>query len=158
MKASSSTACVFAAVLLGCASKAAPAEPAATSPSEGAEATAASPATFDEQVAFGSQEYGEHCAGCHGASGEGSKGAPPVVGIAQGALPLAARPGSQRTAQFTTVADIATFVVAAMPPKAPGSLTADEYWSILAFDLSANGIKLDQKLTPELAQTLTIPR
>jgi hypothetical protein len=56
------------------------------------------------------------------------------------------------------VADVATFVVAAMPPKAPGSLSGEAYWAILAFDLSANGIVLDQKLTPELASTLTIPR
>jgi len=45
-----------------------------------------------------------------------------------------------------------------MPPRAPGSLSAEEYWAVLAFDLSANGITLDQKLTPELAATLTIPR
>jgi hypothetical protein len=45
-----------------------------------------------------------------------------------------------------------------MPPKAPGSLSAEEYWAILAFDLSANGIQLEQKLSPELAATLTIPR
>jgi mono/diheme cytochrome c family protein len=129
------------------------AQPAA---STGAEATA--PATFDEQVALGGQLYGENCAGCHGGSGEGSRDAPPVVGLAAGALPLAPRAGSLRTSQFVTVADVASFVVAAMPPKAPGSLSADAYWAILAFDLSANGIALEQKLTPELAAALTIPR
>jgi hypothetical protein len=45
-----------------------------------------------------------------------------------------------------------------MPPDAPGSLSTEEYLAILAFDLDANGIMLDQKLTLELAGTLTIPR
>jgi hypothetical protein len=46
-----------------------------------------------------------------------------------------------------------------MPPKAPGSLTAEEYWAILAFDLKANGIDLgDKKLDGELAKTLEVPR
>ena len=79
-----------------------------------------------------------------------------MVGLSSGALPLAPRPGSARTSQFLTVADVASFVVANMPPKAPGSLSPEEYWAILAFDLSANGVTLEQKLTPELAPTLTI--
>lgn len=54
---------------------------------------------------------------------------------------------------------MAGFAVKNMPPDAPGSLSADEYWEILAFDLQANGIDLgDALLTPELAATLVIPR
>jgi S-disulfanyl-L-cysteine oxidoreductase SoxD len=140
--------------VLGCGKGAQ--ESAAPAASTGAEAAA--PATFDDQVALGGQLYAAKCAGCHGGGGEGGRGAPPLVGISAGALPLSPRPGSVRTAQFVTVADVASFVVATMPPKAPGSLSADEYWAILAFDLSANGIALDQKLNPELAATLTIPR
>jgi hypothetical protein len=45
-----------------------------------------------------------------------------------------------------------------MPPKKAGSLPADQYWAILAFDLHANGIDLPAPLTPEAAATLTIPR
>jgi hypothetical protein len=46
-----------------------------------------------------------------------------------------------------------------MPPKAPGSLPAEQYWAILAFDLKANGIDLgDKKLDGELAKTLEVPR
>ena len=46
-----------------------------------------------------------------------------------------------------------------MPPTAPGSLKPEEYWSILAFDLKANGIDLgDKKLDAELAKTLEVPR
>ena len=61
--------------------------------------------------------------------------------------------------KFETVADVADFVVHNMPPKAPGSLSADEYFAILAFDLKANGIDLgDKKLDGALAATLEIPR
>jgi hypothetical protein len=34
----------------------------------------------------------------------------------------------------------------------------EQYWAILAFDLKANGINLDQKLDGALAATLTVPR
>ena len=81
-----------------------------------------------------------------------------MVGITEGGLPLAPHAGAKRTTNFVTVADVASFVVATMPPRAPGSLSAEEYYAILAFDLSANGINLEQKLTPELAATLSIPR
>jgi cytochrome c len=149
------------AILLGCgtgATSSAPESQAASTGGEAESSAAPSPATFADQVSLGGQVYGEKCAGCHGAGGEGNERAPAVVGLSSGALPLTPRPGSKRTTQFVTVADVASFVVATMPPKAPGSLSADEYWAILAFDLSANGITLEQKLTPELAATLTIPR
>lgn len=116
------------------------------------------PTSFDEQVAQGQELYGQNCSSCHGASGGGGEG-PAVVGLQSGALPLDPPAGAQvRTAQFRTVADIATFVVSNMPPGAAGSLTEEQYWSILAFDLKANGIELEQKLTPELAATLEVPR
>ena len=57
-----------------------------------------------------------------------------------------------------TVADVADFVVQNMPGDAPGSLSADDYFAVLAFDLKANGIELDQKLDAALAASLTIPR
>jgi cytochrome c len=110
-----------------------------------------------DQVATGQSLYGDNCASCHGASGEGKGKAPPVVG--KSALPLDPRPGSKRTAQFKTVADVAVFVKASMPPAAPGSLTEEQYWAILAFDLKANGIDLGGKtLDGPLASTLVIPR
>ena len=112
---------------------------------------------FEKQAALGATVYTQKCASCHGRQGEGGEG-PRLVGLAEGALPLEPRASSQRTTKFVTVADVATFAVANMPPNKPGSLSADEYWAILAFDLSANGVKLEQKLTPELAATLTIPR
>jgi len=116
------------------------------------------PTTFAEQVTLGGETFGRVCATCHGNAGQGTKDAPPLVGLDKGALPLEPRQGAKRQSEFVTVADVATFAVANMPPTAPGSLSAEEYWAILAFDLSANGITLEQKLTPEVAKTLTIPR
>ncbi|MEO6602296.1 MAG: hypothetical protein ABIQ16_20615 [Polyangiaceae bacterium] len=58
-----------------------------------------------------------------------------------------------------TVADVADFVTTNMPPNAPGSLSADDYFSVLAFDLKANKIELgEKKLDAALAASLTIPR
>jgi S-disulfanyl-L-cysteine oxidoreductase SoxD len=120
--------------------------------------SSASTQTFSQQVAAGQALYGQHCAECHGSAGQGDT-APRLVGLREGALPLDPPADRKfRKTQFVTVADVAGFVVQNMPPKKAGSLTADEYWSILAFDLHANGIDLDKKLTPELAPTLTIPR
>jgi cytochrome c len=103
--------------------------------------------------------YGQNCASCHGASGEGKK-APAVVGLSSGALPLDRPAGAKyRKGQFKTVAHVAEFVVKSMPPTAPGSLAEEQYRDILAFDLKANGIDLgDKKLDAALAKTLEIPR
>jgi cytochrome c len=119
----------------------------------------AAPTTFAQQVALGQKLYGQQCSHCHGASGEGGE-APRVVGLDQGALPL--EPPAERKfrkTQFKTVMDVAEFVVQNMPPNAAGSLSSEEYFSILAFDLKANGIDLgDKKLDAALAKTLVIPR
>ncbi len=139
-------------ILGGCATTSAP---AATPP---AAASAAPPASFAAQVAEGQTLYGNNCANCHGDAGQGGK-APRVVGIKEGAFPLDPPADRKyRKGRFVTVADVAQFVVANMPPGKAGSLTNDQYWAILAFDLHANGIDLPSPLTPEAAQTLTIPR
>ena len=138
-----------------------PAGPNAANATSAASATGptAAPSTFSEQVAMGQNLYVEHCASCHGSSGNDGK-APKVVGLKDGALPLEPPATSKfRKQQFKTVADVADFVVKAMPPNKAGSLTDEQYWAILAFDLKANGIDLgDKKLDPALASTLTIPR
>jgi cytochrome c len=140
-------------VCAACGGSPPPATPASTTDVAGPP-----PSTFAEQVALGQKLYGEQCASCHGDSGEGND-APPVVGLDKGALPLDPPAGAKyRKTQFKTVADIADFVVKNMPAKAPGSLTGEQYWSILAFDLKANGIELDKKLDGALAATLTVPR
>lgn len=128
--------------------------------SPGLEPGAPVPATtFAEQVDHGRALYGQHCAKCHGANGEGDEG-PRLVGLKQGALPLDP-PASRkvRKSRFVTVADVAEFVVTSMPPKKGGLLSGDQYLAILAFDLSANGIDLGRPpLTMAKARELTIPR
>jgi S-disulfanyl-L-cysteine oxidoreductase SoxD len=118
---------------------------------------AAPPTNFAEQVTRGADVFGARCSKCHGNSGEGTADAPAVVGAA--ALPLDPPSGAKvRKSQFVTVADVADFVVSNMPPDAPGSLSTDDYFAVLAFDLKANGIELDQKLDAAVAASLTIPR
>jgi len=116
------------------------------------------PANFTEQVALGTEVFGAHCAKCHGDSGQGTATAPPLVG--PDALPLDPPTGAKvRKSQFVTVADVAEFAVKYMPGDAPGTLSEEEYFAVLAFDLMANGIDLgDQKLDADLAASLTIPR
>lgn len=148
------------ALTVGCATSEGGGTQAAPATAGGASASApASGMTFQQQVADGQKLYGENCANCHGDSGEGGTKAPRVVGLKEGALPLDPPADRKyRKNKFVTVADVAEFVVANMPPGKGGSLPANQYWDILAFDLHANGVDLQQPLTPELAKTLTIPR
>lgn len=141
-----------------CATSPAPAATGEPAPAP-APASTPTPQTFTEQVALGQTLYGASCAECHGSAGEGDT-APRLVGLKEGALPLDPPADRKfRKEKFVTVADVATFAVTHMPPKKVGSLSAEQAWAIVAFDLKANGIDLGaQKLTPELAQTLTIPR
>jgi cytochrome c len=143
---------------VGCAEQPPPQAPAGAPPSP-APSTAA-PATFADQVALGGSLFGANCAKCHGSGGEGTKDAPRLVGLSQGALPLnPPATAKYRKTQFKTVADVADFATRTMPPDAPGSLQPEQYWAILAFDLKANGIDLGaKKLDATLAPTLTIPR
>ena len=110
----------------------------------------------DAQVESGQKLYGKYCANCHGDAGEGGKKAPPVVG--KSALPLDPPKGAKvRKGQFHTANDVAQFVVKNMPAKKPGSLKADEYWAILAFDLKANGVDVSKvKVDPDSAQKIVL--
>ena len=101
------------------------------------------------QAEAGGALYGQFCGKCHGDSGQGTDQGPPVVG--KDALPLDPRPTAKyRKSQFHTAKDIADFVVANMPPKGPKP-TLEQYLSILAFDLKANGVDLTGKpaLSPD---------
>ncbi len=112
-------------------------------------------ALAEDQVASGQKLFGQYCAKCHGNAGEGTKKAPPVVG--KDALPLDP-PATRkvRKTQFHTAQDVAAFVAAKMPANKPGSLTVDQYYAILAFDLKANGVdaatkeKIDPKTAAEI--------
>ena len=97
-----------------------------------------------DQVAWGQQLYGDHCASCHGDQGQGKGGAPPVVG--KDALPLSPRAIAKfRKTDFHTAKDVHDWVKANMPPNKGGSLSDEEYAAIVAFDLKANGVDLAGK-------------
>jgi cytochrome c len=120
---------------------------------------------FADQAARGQQIYTAQCASCHGASGEGGKtktgkAVPKLVGLTAGALPEAPPATAKvRKTPFKTVGDIAAFVQKSMPMDAPGTLTQDQVYDVLAFDLKANGIDLkDKQLDATSAATMNIPR
>ena len=52
---------------------------------------------------------------------------------------------------------MAAFVAAKMPANKPGSLTADQYYDILAFDLKANGVDVSgKKIDPTTAAQIKL--
>lgn len=112
--------------------------------------------TGTEQAAEGGKLYGKHCAKCHGNAGEGTKKAPAVVG--KDALPLDPPAGAKvRKSQFHTAQDVAAFVAEKMPANKPGSLKADQYYDILAFDLKANGVDVaGKKIDPTSAAAIKL--
>ena len=119
-------------------------------------ASGAAPADAMAQAEAGGPLYGQFCAKCHGDAGQGTDGAPPVVGA--NALPLDPRPTAKaRKNQFHTAKDIADFVLPNMPPKGPKP-TVEQYLDILAFDLKANGVDLTGKpaLTPDMLSSIVI--
>jgi cytochrome c len=110
------------------------------------------PRTVDEQIALGQALYASKCAGCHGDSGHGKV---PLVGSE--ALPLDPRPAQKaRKEKFATALDVGGFVKRSMPADAPGTLSDTEAFAILAFDLHANGVKLDQVVNPAYAATIKL--
>ncbi len=112
------------------------------------------PSPVEAQIAEGKKLYVAKCASCHGNGGEGKKDAPPVVG--KDAFPLDPRPKTKRDVQFHTAADVFAWTSKHMPAKAPGSLTTDQYLAIFAFDLTANGIKLDKPLDGAAAAKIVL--
>lgn len=108
------------------------------------------------QADDGAKLYKQHCASCHGDAGQGTKNAPPVVG--KSALPLdPPATATVRKMQFHTAQDVAQFVAKNMPAKKPGSLTTDQYYDILAFDLKANGVDVSKtKIDPMTAAEIKL--
>jgi cytochrome c len=109
-----------------------------------------------DQATQGGKLYAKHCAKCHGDAGQGTKKAPAVVG--KDALPLDPPATAKvRKTQFHTAQDVAQFVATKMPAAKPGSLSADEYYAILAFDLKANGVDVSgKKIDPTTAAQITL--
>ena len=109
------------------------------------------------EVTEGSANYVSQCAKCHGPTGRGTNEAPAVVG--EGALPLHPSPSAKlRKTDFVTAKDVFDFIKTNMPGNAPGSLSDDQYYEILAFDLKANGVDLqNKKVDPTTVSTIRLP-
>ncbi len=99
------------------------------------------PVSGQDQVAMGAKLFAQHCAECHGKSGQGTKKAPMLIG--KNALPETPRPSAKRRhVEFKTAGDVYVWASKHMPLDDPGSLTADQYAAIVAYVLSANGIDM----------------
>ena len=138
-------------VLLVAACSHSPSKPAET-PVTTTTVAAADPVAA--QIEEGKGLYVAKCAKCHGDAGQGTKDGPAVVG--QDAFPLKAPDGRKRNVEFHTAADVFAWTTKAMPGNDPGSLTTDQYLAIFAFDLTANGIKLDKPLDGAKAQSIVL--
>ncbi len=92
-------------------------------------AAGAPPHTFvlaaTEQTDRGRTAFLNSCAKCHGQQGQGGDG-PRIIGSPNG-LP-----------EFKTAQGLFDYVSTQMPQNNPGTLTAEEYWDIVAFVLDSN--------------------
>ena len=124
--------------------------------SSGTSAVAAAPdaSAVTAQIDQGKALYGAKCAKCHGDAGQGTAKGPPVVG--KDAFPLEPRPGAKRDTKFHTAADVFAWATKNMPGDDPASLTTEQYLAVFAFDLTANGIKLDHPLDAATAQATVL--
>jgi S-disulfanyl-L-cysteine oxidoreductase SoxD len=144
---------LFPILLVACSSSS---PRSSTSPSTTPAQTAA-PAPADPvaaQVEQGKQLYVARCAKCHGHAGQGTKDGPPVVGA--GVFPQKPRAGSKRDAEFHTAADVFAWTSRNMPGDDPGSLSTEQMLAVFAFDLTANGVKLDAPLDATRAQAIVL--
>ncbi len=94
-------------------------------------------------AAAGARVYAAKCAACHGANGEGLPAGPALVGRE----PREGFPFGQSLKYTRTVGNywpyastLYDYINRAMPATAPGSLTADEIYGVIAWILSRNEI------------------
>jgi mono/diheme cytochrome c family protein len=100
--------------------------------------TAGGPSFTAEQVEQGRAAYNQNCQECHGSNlDNGEFGGPPLKG---GYFSNNWGTGS--------VADLAGYAKALMPPDRPGRLSEQTYTNIVAFLLSNNGYEPDGQELP----------
>lgn len=116
--------------------------------------------TPDAQIAHGVKVYTNNCAGCHGDAGQGTDDGPFLVGT--GAFE-----------DYHSAMDVAVFVTKNMPPKKSKAVSTAEqdffsvkaqqpkladhdYWAVLAFALSANGVQLTEPVGPHNASDIIL--
>jgi S-disulfanyl-L-cysteine oxidoreductase SoxD len=92
--------------------------------------------------AAGAALFAKQCAACHGAHGEGLGPYPRLISGPRAAFDFASDPAIPKTVgnywpYATTLYD---YIHRAMPLTAPGSLTSDEIFSVIAYLLAENGV------------------
>lgn len=108
-----------------------------------------------EQASNGKVLYGNHCAVCHGAKGEGGTVPAQFGKIAGTKVSPVAGPGY--LPKMKTAGQAYEFAKKNMPANKPGSLKDNEYLDIIAFALQANSVKADGKpLTPSSAKAIKL--
>lgn len=114
-------------------------------PSTGGATTGAAPAekpkSLDDQVAAGEKVYGERCASCHGAKGEGKNKAPALI-------------GPKGLDEYHNAKEAYTYIHDMMPPTAPSSLTEDEYWNVTAYLIKKNELEIKEPLSAANAESV----
>lgn len=103
------------------------------------------PATLDDQVAMGQKLFGDKCASCHGDKGQGGDKAPALV-------------GAHALEDYQSAKQVFEYSKKNMPPDKSGSLTDDEYWSIVAFLTKQNGFAIPTLLTAQNAESVKLSR
>jgi len=143
----SATGTATAATLPAATPTTPPASPAPTGAATPARAAAVTVGATggSGQIARGAQIYGQACAACHGAGGQGSPAFPKLV-------------GNKTLAGFGNAKNLFDYVKAAMPQDRPGSLSDDDYYAVTAYLVAQNGVNADGAVTvdPKTAATLSL--
>jgi mono/diheme cytochrome c family protein len=106
-------------------------------------ATPAGPSAAD-QVAQGEKVYGDSCATCHGAAGEGKgKKSPAVV-------------GPKALTKYKNAADLEKYIKEKMPKDDPGSLSEADSWAVTAWIVSKQGKLGDAALSADNAAGIAL--
>jgi mono/diheme cytochrome c family protein len=101
-------------------------------------AAQAAPSFTEEQAERGHAAYAHNCLDCHGSNlDNGEFGGPPLKGLS-----------FARHWDAANVAALFSFMKAKMPPDRPGLLNDETYADMIAYILSENGYKPDDKELP----------
>jgi len=112
-------------------------------PSSGAKSPA--PATLDDQVAMGQKVFGDNCASCHGDKAQGGDKAPALV-------------GAHALDDYKNAKQAFDYSKKNMPPDRAGSLSDDDYWSVVAFLAKKNDFAISAPLTAANAESVAWSR
>lgn len=106
-------------------------------------------------ASLGAVLYASHCASCHGGSGEGGS-APELVG--DPASLDSEWPDRGIAPRWPVLAPLFDYLQRSMPPAAPGSLSDDDTWHLMAHLLVLNGLHDSQMpLTTDVLLDIQLP-